>query len=267
MFVTSDPAALVRRPRAVALGTFDGLHAGHRLVVGHTRVEDLVPTVVTFDPHPRRVLGRDVQLISSLHRRLELLAAAGAHDVLVVEFTAAISRLAPQEWADRVLRPIGTRRVAVGENFRFGHRALGDAETLRRMGFEVDVVPLSGGASSSLIRELVRAGELGAASELLGRPFEVEGTVVTRGSQQLSLSTDPRLLLPPTGTYLGRALGHRARVTIYADRIDLRFHSPVCAAHATPVRVDLTCTATFPVDHGAGLDPITVDDLAQTAPG
>lgn len=265
MFVTSDPSALAHRPRAVALGTFDALHAGHRLVVSRTRVNGLVPTVVTFDPHPRRVLGRDVQLISSLHRRLELLAAAGAHDVLVVEFTATTSRLPPQEWADRVLRTIGTRRVAVGQNYRFGHRAAGDAETLRRMGFEVDVVPLSAGASSSLIRDLVRAGEIRAAEELLGRPCEVEGTVITPRGRLLSLAADQGLLLPPTGTYLGRALGRRARVTIDADRIDLRFHSPVKGAHAMPVRVALTCTTNSPVGRGADLDPAAVNDLAQTA--
>lgn len=267
MFVTSDPAALAHRPRAAALGTFDGVHAGHRLVVGRARVDGLVPTVVTFDPHPRRVLGRDVQVISSLHRRLELLSAAGVHDVLVVEFTAAISRLPPQEWADRVLRPIGARRVAIGQNFRFGHRAAGDADTLRRMGFQVDVTPLSAGASSSRIRDLVRAGELGAAGELLGRPCEVEGTVITRGRRRLSLAAHPGLVLPPTGTYLGRALGRRARVTIDADRarIDLRFSLPARNVHAASARVELTSTSTSPVDAvQQRTTPSPADHLAPT---
>lgn len=243
MFITSDPAALTRRPRVVALGTFDGLHTGHHSLIRRTWIDGLVPTVVTFDPHPRRVLGREVQLISSLSRRLELLAATEVHDVLTVVFTEAMSRLTPREWAEEVLRPIGTRRVVVGENFRFGHRAAGDAATLRRMVFDVDVVPLAGGASSSRIRELVRDGELGTAAGLLGRPCEVEGTVLPGGRPDLlSLVVEPGLLLPPSGTYAGWALGRPAQVTIdTAAGVGSTCGSPLPCRPCIPRRCGRSC--------------------------
>lgn len=266
MFVTSDPAALADRPRVVALGTFDGVHTGHRTLIRRTRIDGLVPTVVTFDPHPRRVLGRKVQLISSLPRRLELLAATGVHDVLVVAFTEAMSRLTPREWAEEVLRPIGTWRVVVGENFRFGHRAAGNAGTLRRMGFDVDVVPLTGGASSTRIRELVQAGELGTAAGLLGRPCEVEGIVRPGGRPNLlSFAVEPGLLLPPSGAYAGWALCRPARVTVDSagGRLDLRFASSVSAVHSTPVRAELAPAETPPLGRSA---PPRGDETAAPQP-
>src|SRR6185312_14023487 len=92
MRVSADPGTLPPAPRAVALGTFDGVHRGHRALVARPYGTGLVPTVVTFDPHPRRVLGRAVTLITTLDRRLELLADAGAADVLIAPFTEEIAR-------------------------------------------------------------------------------------------------------------------------------------------------------------------------------
>jgi riboflavin kinase/FMN adenylyltransferase len=177
---TDLPALL---PRAVAIGTFDGVHLGHRHLLRRTHQAGLVSTVVTFDPHPRLVLGRPVRLISSLTRRLELLASLGVTDVLIVPFTLEMSRMPPEKWAAKVLRPMGTRRVVVGENYRFGHRASGGPATLRAMGFEVHAVSLASGASSTRIRQLVELGQLRTASELLGRKIEIRGSARRRPSE------------------------------------------------------------------------------------
>ena len=120
-----------------------------------------------------------------------------------------------------MLRPIGTRVVAAGENFRFGSGRSGDLGLLTRLGFDARPVPLVPGVSSERIRELVRAHELGAAAELLGRPFEVEGVVVegdrlgrVLGFPTANLDVSAEQLLPPYGIYAGAALGHRAAVSI-----------------------------------------------------
>ena len=166
-------------PRAVAIGTFDGVHLGHRHLIGRIVASGLVPTVVTFDPHPRLVLGRAVQMISTLSRRLELLEELGVQDILVVPFTPTVARQSPQDWIDSVLRPIGTAKVVVGANFRFGHRASGTVQTLREHGLEVDQIALQDAASSTRIRALVDQGDVDSANALLGRPIEIEGLTST----------------------------------------------------------------------------------------
>jgi riboflavin kinase/FMN adenylyltransferase len=177
--------------------------------------------VVTFWPHPRLVLGNRVELLSTLERRLELLEATGVDEVLVVEFTAELARLEPHEFAESLLRRIGARVIAVGENFRFGRGAAGDTKTLVALGFDVRAVPLVEGVSSSLIRRLLHTGEVAAAAKLLGRPAEVEGTVVlgdqrggTLGFPTANLDVPAELLVPAYGIYAGAALGHRAAVSI-----------------------------------------------------
>ena len=221
MKVARAAVELDRRPRAVAIGTFDGLHAGHRRVVGEAVAVGPHPTVVTFHPHPRAALGHHVQLISSLERRLELLEEAGVEETLVVEFTPELSRLEAREFADRLLRPIGTTVVAAGADFRFGHRRGGDLDLLDALGFEVRRVPLLDGASSTSVRALVSDGAVEAAATLLGRPVEVEGRVVagdarggTLGFPTANLAVPPELLVPAHGIYAGAAAGRRAAVSI-----------------------------------------------------
>jgi riboflavin kinase / FMN adenylyltransferase len=221
MKVARRPEELERRDRAVALGTFDGVHLGHRRVVEAAMESGLVPTVVTFDPHPRRVLGYGVQLLSSLDRRLELLAELGVEETLVVEFELETQRLEPEEFAAAYLEPIGARVVVAGESFRFGHRRRGDLELLRTLGFDARPVPIVEGVSSTHIRELLHAGEIGQAAPLLGRPPEVEGIVVegdarggTLGFPTANLDIEPALLVPAYGIYAGSALGHRAAISI-----------------------------------------------------
>src|SRR5438046_2052245 len=175
---THAPHELAAAERAVALGTFDGVHRGHLAVVEAARALGLRTTVVTFDPHPRTVLGNRVELLSTLERRLELLADAGVAETLVVEFTPDLARREPADFAESLLRRIGTRVIVVGENFRFGRAAAGDPALLEQLGFEVRTVPLVEGISSSDVRALLHAGDVVGAARLLGRPPELDGTVV-----------------------------------------------------------------------------------------
>jgi riboflavin kinase/FMN adenylyltransferase len=205
----------------VALGTFDGVHLGHRHVIQAALDAGSTATVVTFDPHPRTALGNRVELLTTLERRLELIAELGVAETLVVEFTLELARLEPQEFAELLLRPIGTEMVVAGADFRFGRGRSGDLELLGRLGFDVRPVPLVDGVSSTEIRRLLRAGEVERAARLLGRPAEVDGVVVagdsrggTLGFPTANLRTDPELLVPANGIYAGAAGDHRAAVSI-----------------------------------------------------
>ena len=225
MRVARSPAELGAAERAVAVGTFDGVHRGHRrvldLVVGASRDGRRVPTVVTFDPHPRVALGHRVDLIAPLERRLELLAAAGIEESLVIDFTPDVAALEPEVFARDVLHRLGARVVVAGDGFRFGRNRRGDLALLASLGFEVLVAPLEPGVSSTAIRRVVAAGNVVEAARLLGRPVEVEGVVVagdarggTLGYPTANLSVAPDLLVPAYGIYAGAAAGHRAAVSI-----------------------------------------------------
>jgi len=221
MKVARSPQELGGGPRAVALGTFDGVHLGHRRVIETALEAGPEPTVVTFDPHPRTALGNRVELLTTLERRLELLEELGVQAVLVVEFTLELARLEPEEFVEQVLRPLGAEAVVAGVDFRFGHGRKGDLGLLGSLGFDVRSVPLVEGVSSSAIRELVRSGGVQDAAKLQGRPVEVEGTVVagearggTLGFPTANLDVRPELLVPGNGIYAGAAAGHRAAVSI-----------------------------------------------------
>jgi riboflavin kinase / FMN adenylyltransferase len=221
VIVARSPAELEPARRAVALGTFDGVHRGHRAVIDAVKAAGLRSTVLTFDPHPRLVLGYEVQLLTTFERRLELLAEAGPDEVLVVEFTQELSRREPEAFVAEYLTGIGTEVVVAGEDFRFGAGRRGDVPLLRSLGLDVRPVPLVEGVSSSRIRELVRGGDLPGAAALLGRPFELEGDVVygdqrggTLGFPTANIAPDPHALVPGYGIYAGEALGHRVAVSI-----------------------------------------------------
>jgi riboflavin kinase / FMN adenylyltransferase len=223
MKVARAPGELEARPRAVALGTFDGVHLGHRSVLDAAlaTAPQLAPTVVTFWPHPRVVLGNEVGLLTTLERRLELLEEAGVGETLVVEFTLELAQLEPEAFVDGLLRPIGTELVVAGMDFRFGRGRRGDLRTFEELGLAVRRVELVPGISSTAIRGLLADGDVEGASRLLGRPAEVEGTVVagdarggTLGYPTANLRVDPELLVPAYGIYAGWAAGHRAAVSI-----------------------------------------------------
>jgi riboflavin kinase / FMN adenylyltransferase len=219
--VAHAPGELERRSRAVAIGTFDGVHVGHRAVVRAAVEHGPLPTVVTFHPHPREVLGYQVSLLATLERRLELLAELGVEETLVVEFTPQVAALEAEEFARSYLEAIGADVVVAGESFRFGSGRRGDLGLLERLGFATGVVPIVEGISSTEIRRLIAAGAVREVPPLLGRPAEVDGTVVsgdarggTLGFPTANLRTDPGLLVPAFGIYAGAAGEHRAAISI-----------------------------------------------------
>lgn len=221
MRIAHAPSQLERRPRAVAIGTFDGVHRGHRAVLQAAIDSGLEPTVITLDPHPRVVLGNRVELISTLERRLELLQEAGIADTLVATFAPEFMRLGPEEFIATYLEAIGAEAVAAGGDFRFGHKRAGSLETLERAGLTVLPVDELPGVSSTAIRDAVRDADLTHAARMLGRPFELDGTVVagdqrggTLGYPTANIAIDPQLVCPRYGIYAGAALEHRAAISI-----------------------------------------------------
>ena len=222
MIVAHTVDELVAGERTAAIGSFDGVHRGHQRVLDAAAAAGSRTTVVTFWPHPRLVLGNRVELLTSLERRLELIEAGGRVDeVLIVSFTPAVAALTPAEFADAVLHRIDAHTIVVGEDFRFGHGAAGDAAVLESLGFDVRPVPLLEDVSSTRIRALLRRGDVRGAAALLGRPPEVEGIVVlgdqrggTLGFPTANLAVPADLLVPAYGIYAGSARGHRAAVSI-----------------------------------------------------
>ena len=221
MTVARAPAELEQQPRSVAIGTFDGVHLGHQAVIRAAVAAGGRPTVVTFDPHPRTVLGNRVELLATLERRLELLITAGAEDILVVDFTPEIASLDPETFAREYLLALGTETVVAGEGFRFGRGRAGDLELCRSLGLDAREVPIVEGVSSSLIRRLARSGDVRGAARLLGRPLELDGTVVfgdqrggTLGFPTANLRVHPDVLVPEYGIYAGAVGDNRAAISI-----------------------------------------------------
>ena len=177
----------------VTIGNFDGVHLGHQEILRETRRRAAqaggVALVLTFDPHPLRILApeRAPRLLTPLPEKLRLLEQAGVFGVMAAQFTRDFSMLAPEEFVRQVLvERLGPREVVVGDNFRFGYRHAGDvrllAELGRQAGFTVhDVAPVrvrGGVVSSSRIRDLLAGGRVPQANRLLGRCFSVRGYIV-----------------------------------------------------------------------------------------
>lgn len=220
-------------PTAVTVGVFDGVHRGHRHVIGHTvevaHERGLTPVVVTFDPHPVAVVAPDAQpdALTTVEHRSTLLAAAGAEGVLVLPFTVEVASWSPERFVVSVLvSALHAAYLVVGENFRFGHRAAGDVALLRtlgeRHGFEVEALPLVGRDqdtwSSTLVRQRLAAGDVEAAAELLDRPHRVEGVVVegdrrgrALGYPTANLDLPPHTAIPADGIYAGWLVRFGAR--------------------------------------------------------
>ena len=216
-----------RKPTAVTIGNFDGVHLGHqrilRRVLDRAHADNLASAVLTFYPHPARVLrpAEAPALIETLDQRLAAVAALGIDAAFVAQFDAALAQLTPEEFARRFLvDAMRARAVLIGGNFRFGHRQSGDAELLadlgRRWGFEVEIVPpvTADGVvvSSTAIRSALRDGKLDEARRMLGRPFALEGKIQSGTGQgrklvvpTLNLATEQELL-PKTGVYATEAL-------------------------------------------------------------
>ena len=212
-----------RRPRKVAVGEFDGVHLGHREVIEGS------DTVLTFEPHPLQVVRPEAapRLLTSFEAKAELIAGLGVQELVVIPFDAGFAAQTPQEFIDQVLvGALDARRVSVGENFRFGHRAAGDPEALaadpRFQTRVVALVELDGEVvSSSHIRALVQAGEVEAAGKMLGAPFQMRGEVVEgdRRGRELGFPTanivpDEALVCPGHGVYVAHADGVCAAVNV-----------------------------------------------------
>jgi riboflavin kinase/FMN adenylyltransferase len=211
------------RPRSVAVGEFDGVHLGHREVI---RDAD---TVLTFEPHPLQVIRPEAapKLLTPLERKIELLEGLGVSELVVIEFDRAFAQRSAQEFIDDVLvATLGATHVSVGENFRFGHKASGDAALLARQeAFETRVAQLvevdQEIVSSTLIRHLIQLGDVERAARLLGAPFQLRGTVVTGdkrgrtlGYPTANLVPDEALVYPGHGVYAAYANGVPAAVSV-----------------------------------------------------
>jgi riboflavin kinase/FMN adenylyltransferase len=220
--VTSLPDA-EPRPRHVAIGTFDGVHHGHRAVI------EGADTVLTFDPHPLEVIHPAAlpKLIMPFAVKRDVIEGLGVRELVVIPFDREFAELSAEGFVDRVLiERLGAERVSVGENFRFGARAKGDPEMLAsRPEFETRVVPLievdGEAVSSTRIRALVAAGDMEAARHCLDAPFMVEGEVVAgdQRGRELGFPTanivpDDRLAIPGHGVYAAFADGVPAAVNV-----------------------------------------------------
>ena len=217
MRIVHSPAEVERKPRAVAIGSFDGVHRGHQAVLAAVVETGLAPTAITFDPHPRIALGNRVDLITTLERRLELIGEAGIETTLVASFDPGLQQLPPEAFAERYLTATGVEAVVAGEDFRFGVRRSGDLALLERLGFEVLVAPEVEGVSSTSVRAALAEGDMSGAARLLGRPYELDGTVVagdqrggTLGYPTANLRLGPDLACPRFGIYAGAALGYKS---------------------------------------------------------
>jgi riboflavin kinase / FMN adenylyltransferase len=196
--------------RTVAVGTFDGVHLGHREVIGGS------DSVLTFDPHPVSVVSpqHTPKLLTTLRRKAELISELGVSELIVIPFDQGFAACSATEFIDDVIvGALGAREVAVGENFRFGHKAQGDSALLAAdERFRTVVHPLlevdGEVVSSSHIRGLLLAGEVAEAGRLLGASFEFSGTVVhgdERGRElgfpTANLVPDETLACPGHGVY------------------------------------------------------------------
>jgi riboflavin kinase/FMN adenylyltransferase len=215
------PADLGRT--VVVIGNFDGVHLGHRHVIGRARAaadeDGLRVVAATFDPHPMAVLRPEhaPSALTGLEQRCELLAEAGVDDVFVIPFSREIAAWSPEEFVDRVLvAGLHAAVVVVGANFRFGNKAAGDvgklAELGRARGFSVEGIDLEGGPqvwSSTYVRTCLSGGDVEGAAEALGRPYSVVGTVVRGDMRGRDLGyptanlASGDVLIPADGVYAG----------------------------------------------------------------
>jgi riboflavin kinase / FMN adenylyltransferase len=207
------------------IGVFDGVHRGHQLIVGRAveiaRAQGLPVVVITFDPHPDEVVrpGSHPPLLTTARRQAELLAGLGADAVFTLPFNLEFSRLSPDEFVRVVLsEKLHARAVVVGENYRFGHKAVGDVPLLGQLGekydFTAEGVPLlvldGATISSTYIRECLAVGDVATAANALGRAHRVEGIVVRGhmrgrglGFPTANLETPPHTATPADGVYAG----------------------------------------------------------------
>ena len=206
-------------PTALALGSFDGLHAGHRRVIeAITNTNKGVPTVVTFWPHPREVLYEETRLrIDMPSEKAYLLKSLNVQQLILISFTKTLAQLSAEDFVKKMLlKTLKAKKIAVGQNFRFGRNREGDAHLLKEIAnkenVEVCIIPIlkdqKGRMSSSRIRKALNDGELNIAKQLMGRPYRLQGRVVpgrglgnSIGWPTANLEIEGRKFLPGIGVY------------------------------------------------------------------
>jgi riboflavin kinase/FMN adenylyltransferase len=213
---------------SLAIGFFDGVHLGHlevvRQAVAIAKQQGLVPAVMTFDPHPRVVLGQGSQyetVLTPLEDKLLLLSELGVEAAYIIHFDRAFSEVTAEKFVQSFITPLGVKATVVGFDFSFGHRGEGNAEALRLYGegeIQVQVVPPvyreGDKVSSTRIRDQLAEGNCDEASKLLGRPYEIKGTVVHGQARG-------RLLGFPTANVLPEQPYVIPRAGVYAIHVDL----------------------------------------------
>jgi riboflavin kinase/FMN adenylyltransferase len=232
-----------RRPRHVAIGTFDGVHRGHQAVIKGA------DTVLTFDPHPLEILHPAAlpKLIMPFEVKRDVIEGLGVRELVVIPFDAEFAARSAEEFVEDVLiAKLGAERVSVGENFRFGAKAKGDPAMLAsRSEFETRVVPLvevdGETVSSTRIRALVAAGDMEGARHCLGAPFMVEGEVVS-------------------GDQRGRELGFPTANLVPDDRLAIPGHGVFAAfANGVPAAVNVGVRPTFETGRGVLIEAYLID--------
>lgn len=214
--------------RAVAtMGSFDGVHGGHfvliQRVIARARELSGESIILTFDPHPRYVLGTDdgMQLLSTLEEKVYLLERAGVDNLVIIPFTKEFSRQTPAEFIENYLSKVGIQRLIVGYNHRFGHNKQGDYGYLEREnnGLEIEMVEQQriqdDKVSSTIIRNAILSGDMTQAAKLLSHPYTIACYVKHDGSVE---KVEQEKLLPPTGEYTIRLNGLDGLLTIQQDR-------------------------------------------------
>ena len=212
-------------PCAITIGNFDGVHRGHREIlrrlIAAAREEGWKAAALTFDPHPTKLVAPSEapHLLTTPEQRARLMEQYGVDQVLILPFTREIANFSPEEFVRELLADkLSARAVVVGDNFRFGHRAAGDVQTLEELGtkysFETEIVEAVVWRhriiSSTAIRRFIAGGEVSLACRMLGRPYALVGEVVHgagRGATQTvpTLNLEPKAeALPKTGVYVAR---------------------------------------------------------------
>ena len=236
------------RRRSVAVGEFDGVHVGHRAVISGS------DTVLTFEPHPLQVIrpAAAPKMLTSLEVKAELIEQLGVGELVVVPFDDGFAQQSPEAFIDQILvNALRAEHVSVGENFRFGHRASGDAQLLascdRFRTRIVSLIEIDGEiVSSSHIRALILAGEVEPAGRFLGAPFQLRGEVVPgeRRGRQLGFPTanvvpDEALVCPGHGVYAARVDGDPAAVNVGVRPTFGTGRAPLIEAYLLDQDVDL----------------------------
>lgn len=210
-------------PRSLTIGNFDGVHLGHQKLIAKVievaALNGWRPAAITFHPHPIQILApeRAPQLLMPIEDRIEQMKQYGIEEVICLPFNMEMAALTPTQFAEQILvGQCSAKAVIVGDNFRFGHRQAGDVKTLLDLGQQLDFITEVVGAvtlrgqvaSSSCIRNLLRAGNVAKACRLLNRPFSIHGPIVSGhgiGSKQtvptLNLETQTEVL-PANGVYI-----------------------------------------------------------------